>query len=161
MNCYFGCKEKNSGSFNDRITKKFSLNCLPVVLNLHIKPQVQHARLKNMKTGFLKMGHFIFVLSIQLTVNNVQYKCLPMTRFELWTSGIGNDRSTNWATTTAQTREQLYLLRNGYLPNAHQFLVNFITFSSAKVFKLASMVSWFARPELVRVWIPFTVEIFI
>ena len=25
----------------------------------------------------------------------------PMTGFELWTSGIGNDRSTKWATTTA------------------------------------------------------------
>ena len=104
---------------------------------------------------------FIFVFSIQLTVNNVQYKCLPMIGFEPLTSGFGNDRSTNWATITAQTREQLYLLRNGYLPYAHQFLVNFITFSSVKVFKLAIMVSWFARQELVRVWIPFTVEIFI
>ena len=25
-----------------------------------------------------------------------------MTGFELWTSGIGSNRSTNWATTTAQ-----------------------------------------------------------
>ena len=46
---------------------------------------------------------FIFVFSIQLKVNNVQYKCLPMTGFKLRTSGIGSDRSTNWATTTAHT----------------------------------------------------------
>ena len=45
----------------------------------------------------------IFVFSIQLKVNNVQYKCLPMTGFKLRTSGIGSDRSTNWATTTAQS----------------------------------------------------------
>ena len=37
---------------------------------------------------------FIFVFSIQLTVN-VQYKFLPMTGFELRTSGIGSDCSTN------------------------------------------------------------------
>ena len=57
--------------------------------------------------GCLKMGHsrplffFIFVFSIQLTVN-VRYKFLPMTGFEPRTSGIGSDRSTNWATTTAK-----------------------------------------------------------
>ena len=43
---------------------------------------------------------FIFVFSIQLTVN-VRYKFLPMTGFEPRTSGIGSDRSTNWATTTS------------------------------------------------------------
>ena len=42
---------------------------------------------------------FIFVFSLQLTV---QCKFLPMTRFELRTYGIGSNRSTNWATTTAQ-----------------------------------------------------------
>ena len=41
---------------------------------------------------------FIFVVSIQLTVN-IQYNFLPMTGFELQTSEIGN----NWATTTAHT----------------------------------------------------------
>ena len=41
---------------------------------------------------------FIFVFS---TVNSkyVQYEMLPMTGFERWTSGIGRDRSANWATT--------------------------------------------------------------
>ena len=39
---------------------------------------------------------------MQLTVYNVQYKFFLMTGFEQWTSGIGSDRSTNWATTTAQ-----------------------------------------------------------
>ena len=41
---------------------------------------------------------FIFVFSIQLTVGkqlNVRYKSLPMTGFELRTSGVGSDRSTN------------------------------------------------------------------
>ena len=49
------------------------------------------------------MGHsrplFLFFSSFQY--NNVQYKCLPMAVFEPRTSGIGSDRSTNWATTTA------------------------------------------------------------
>ena len=45
---------------------------------------------------------FLFVFSIQLTVN-VQYNFLSMTGFELRTSGIGSNHSTNWATTTAQT----------------------------------------------------------
>ena len=43
---------------------------------------------------------FIFVFSIQLRIN-IQYKILPMTGFEPWTSWIGSDPSTNWATTTA------------------------------------------------------------
>ena len=38
---------------------------------------------------------FIFVFSIQLTVNNVQYNFLPMTGFEPRTFGIGSNRSTN------------------------------------------------------------------
>ena len=37
---------------------------------------------------------FIFVFSIQLAVN-VQYKFLPMTGFEPWTSGIRSNLSTN------------------------------------------------------------------
>ena len=37
---------------------------------------------------------FIFVFSIQFT-ENIQYKFLPMTGFELRTSGVGSDRSTN------------------------------------------------------------------
>ena len=49
--------------------------------------------------SFLKMGHYqplflYFRLSIQLTIN-VQFKMLPMTGFELRTSGIGSNRSTN------------------------------------------------------------------
>ena len=44
---------------------------------------------------------FIFVFSIQLTVN-VHFNFLPMAGFELWTSGIGSNRSTDLGTTTAQ-----------------------------------------------------------
>ena len=49
----------------------------------------------------LGLFFFIFVFSIQLTVN-VQYKFMPMTGFEPQTSWIRSDCSTNWATTTAQ-----------------------------------------------------------
>ena len=51
---------------------------------------------------------FILVFSIQLTIN-VQYKFLPMTGFEMHTSGIGSDRSTNWAITTAHTSKMFNL----------------------------------------------------
>ena len=48
---------------------------------------------------------FSLFLSFQYTVDSKQMfnvnKFLPMTRFEPWTSGIGSDLSTNWATTTA------------------------------------------------------------
>ena len=37
---------------------------------------------------------FIFVFSIQLTVN-VLYNFLPMTGLNAWTSGDGSNRSTN------------------------------------------------------------------
>ena len=45
--------------------------------------------------------YFRLLFSIQLTVK-VQSIILPMTGFELRTSGVGRDRSTNWATTPAQ-----------------------------------------------------------
>ena len=62
---------------------------------------------------FKKMGHsrplflYFHLFNTQLTVNKCSIyiyinKFLPMTGFELWTSGIGSNRSTNWATTTAQ-----------------------------------------------------------
>ena len=67
---------------------------------------------------------FIFVFSIQLTVN-IQFNFLPMTGSEPQTYGIGSNRSTNWATTTAQsirllfdsctTRSQSYLSKKIYL----------------------------------------------
>ena len=44
---------------------------------------------------------FFFVFSIQLIIN-VQYKFFTMTGFKLRSSGIRSNRSTNWATTTAQ-----------------------------------------------------------
>ena len=42
-----------------------------------------------------------FVFSIKLIIN-VQYKFFTMTGFKLRSSGIRSNRSTNWATTTAQ-----------------------------------------------------------
>ena len=54
---------------------------------------------------------FIFVFSIQLTVN-VQYNFLLMTGFEQQTSGNGSNRSTNWATTTAPSHISLLRQNN-------------------------------------------------
>ena len=60
------------------------------------------------------MGHsrpLLFYFRVFKTVDskqiNVQYKCLPMTGFERWTSGIGSDRFTNRATTTAHHEQIL------------------------------------------------------
>ena len=39
----------------------------------------------------------IFVFSIQFTINKFSIQRLPMTGFELRTSDIGSNRSTNWA----------------------------------------------------------------
>ena len=44
--------------------------------------------------------YFIFVFSIQLTIN-ILYNLLPMTRFKRRTSGVEHNRFTNWATTSA------------------------------------------------------------
>ena len=48
---------------------------------------------------------FSLFLSFQYTVDSKQMfninKFMPMSGFEPQTSGIGSDRSTNWATTTA------------------------------------------------------------
>ena len=61
------------------------------------------------KKFFLKNGPFPATFSLfssfQYTDDSKQmlYNFLPMTGFEPWTSGIGSDRSSNWATTTAQT----------------------------------------------------------
>ena len=80
---------------------------------LHLKPvrdpvvigQDHNLRLWSSKTGkwtLLNVWRPLYYLFFywQLTVN-VQYIMLPMTGFEPGTSGIGSDRSTNWATTTA------------------------------------------------------------
>ena len=37
-----------------------------------------------------------------------------MTKFEPWTSGIGSDRSTNWAITTAQSYKSKVFLTDRY-----------------------------------------------
>ena len=58
------------------------------------------------KDVFFKMGpsrpHFHYFCLFNI-VDSKMFNTifLPMTGFELWTSGIGSDRSTNWATTTA------------------------------------------------------------
>ena len=63
----------------------------------------------------------ISVFSIQFTVN-IQYKFLPMTGFEPWTSGIRSDRSTNWATTTAPQKDSFLYLFSSLRLNFELFL---------------------------------------
>ena len=47
--------------------------------------------------AILGLFFFIFVFSIQLTVNKCSIEILPLTGFEV---GVGSDRCTNWATNT-------------------------------------------------------------
>ena len=49
---------------------------------------------------------FIFVFSVQLRI-----KSLPMTGFNSQTSGVGSNRSNNWATTTALLSKGVYISR--------------------------------------------------
>ena len=87
-------------------TRSFDLICVSVgrlVASSTRRPQFASSHRQNLYWTFFKMAipglfFFIFVFSIQLTVHT-QYKVLPMTGFELQTSGIGSDRSTIWATT--------------------------------------------------------------
>ena len=55
---------------------------------------------------------FSLFSSFQFTVDSKQMfnisKFLPMTKFEPWTSGIGSNHSTNWATTTAHMHRILH-----------------------------------------------------
>ena len=62
--------------------------------------------------GFFCMGHYrpLFLYfrpfnTVDSKRINVQYKSLEFTGFEPVTSGVGSDRSTNWATTTAHQRK--------------------------------------------------------
>ena len=55
------------------------------------------------KWAILGLFFFNFVFSIQL----IMIKTSPMTGFEQWTSGVGSDRFTNWATTTALINQSL------------------------------------------------------
>ena len=69
--------------------------------------------LKRFKVFLKKMGHsrppffFFFSSFHHNTVGSKQmfYKNLAMSGFEPWTSGIGSDRSANWATTTALKKD--------------------------------------------------------
>ena len=58
---------------------------------------------------------FIFVFSIQLTVN-FQYNFSPTTGFEPRTSGFRSDRSTNWATTISMLEQTFHFLTRTWCP---------------------------------------------
>ena len=56
--------------------------------------------LKIVSPNWAILASLFFVFSIQLTLN-VQYKFMPMRGLEPRTCEVGNNRSTNWATTSA------------------------------------------------------------
>ena len=67
-------------------------------------------------------------------------KILPKSGFKLWISGIGSDRSTNWATTTATSllllnfNEAVFPQKGFWTDEGFQELINFTTqFSRFKV----------------------------
>ena len=62
---------------------------------------------------------FIFVFSIQLTVNKCSKQIFPMTWFEPRTSGVETNCSTNWARITVQT---LSILADEMCPQKHKNL---------------------------------------
>ena len=70
------------------------------------------------KNSFLKKwtipGLFFLYFRLFNTVDSEQMfdKSLPMTGFEPRISGVGGDRSTNWATTTAQAAFHFYIKSN-------------------------------------------------
>ena len=65
---------------------------------------------------FKKMGHsrphllyFRLFNTVDSKQINVRFKSLLVCGFELRTSGIGSNRSTNWATTTARINDSIYV----------------------------------------------------
>ena len=98
ISCYIGWTGKGI-DFDNSVPKRFKrsyflLRCRPTNLRLRIF------------NGIPGLFFFIFVFSIQLTVNIVQFKFLSMTGFEPRTSGIRSDRSTNCATTPAPKKHR-------------------------------------------------------
>ena len=90
--------------------------------NIHCSWYLIHRHLF-FKWAISGLFFFIFVFSIQLTVNIVQYNFLPMTGFKLRTSGIESKCSTNCATTTAQFQDILLmvLLPGSCKPYRHEY----------------------------------------
>ena len=104
-NTFVTCQPTNNCSTIDTATMTTVPMTTATMTTLTYGQFLQIRRSKLLR-AFLKNGpfpssfFFIFIFSIQLTAN-VQYKCLPMSGFELRTSGIRSNHSTNWATTTA------------------------------------------------------------
>ena len=82
-----------------------------IVAKYHIYTFGESGKIKQQKWIFFKkngpfLASFSLFSSFQYTVDSKQMfninKFLPMTGFEPRTSGIGSDRSTNWAKTTSQ-----------------------------------------------------------
>ena len=108
--------QERNGSVSLTHTHTLSLSLFRAVLHIVDVPNLLHHEQVETSGLCLLMHHhqwqisflkrpfqvsfvIIFVFSIQLTLK-VQYN-LPMTGFELRTSGVGCDRSTNLAKTTA------------------------------------------------------------
>ena len=90
---------------------------------------------------------FIFVFSIQLKVKQCNIKFLPMTGFELRTSGVGSDRSTNWATTTASS---LYYISVSF-SRCH---VSFYLFLSVCLCLFSEAQTEIGKTRLIRMLLP-------
>ena len=64
----------------------------------------------------MKVGHyrplFLYFCLFKTFDTNVPYKSLPITGFKPRTSGVGSDRSTNLATTTAQEGKLLVMCKS-------------------------------------------------
>ena len=80
------------------------------------------------KDVFFKMGpsrpHFHYFCLFNI-VDSKMFNTifLTMTGFELWTSGIGSDRSTNWATTTAHENTRKYVIICVYIPSTYSYCI--------------------------------------
>ena len=70
---------------------------------------------------------FIFVFSIQLIVNNVQYKLCRRTGFKLQICGVGSDHFTTWAKTTAPCRLMLKSICISWLTRVALFFFRMMT----------------------------------
>ena len=66
---------------------------------------------KSLHKIFLNVSHFLYFYLFNICV---VYKNTPMTGFELWTSGIGSNRSANLAITTAPHKTENWTSANSF-----------------------------------------------
>jgi len=138
----------------------FELNsfCVLILYFIHYFRYGFRARIKNGPSP----ASFSLFSSFQYTVGSKQMfninKFLPMTGFEPRTSGIGSDRSTNWATTTAQMSK---FSASKYFVKVSNNDWNLEVFSTGRnIFKLFFQNSGFYWKRTVFTAIKHTVHLF-